>query len=185
MADGLRMVLWADDDGEESFEYESDILSTAGYEVAWANNVAEAIGFLTERPVAGVLLDQMLPVIPARRGPNDVDTWSGCLLVHWLRGRPLPKTAPDEARRSFLAAVAERTPHPGNDRVPVQIVSAYYEQAIVAALEALGTDGLCENDIIAKPVEEQLLRAFVDGLKGGGVPDGASAQSAGRSTQNA
>jgi len=158
-------VLWADDDGHESFEYESDMLRTAGFEVAWAQNVADALSILTERPVAAVLLDQMLPVVPIRRQPNDVESWSGCLLLHWLRGIPMPETAPEEARRSFEEIIEQRRPHEHNRTVPVQIVSAYFDEAVAAAIDALGTERIRENEIIAKPVDELLLQEFVDGLK--------------------
>jgi CheY-like chemotaxis protein len=160
-----KLLLWLDDDGPDRFMAECDTLHSAGFEVRWELDVQSAVRLLASEQVDALLLDQMLPLTPAERGKHTpVLAWSGCMLLHWLRGLPLPPAAPNEASAPFeqvtegVAALAQ------NRVIPVQVVSAYYDVAVARAIEAAGSRMKRDRLVMAKPIDRYEFDDFISDL---------------------
>lgn len=141
-------ILWIDDDGPRRFRNELKQLAKEGWKVDWARGVIEAVEALASRVFFAVLLDQTLPM----KDPlNDrVNVWQGCLLLHWLRGRPFPSRAP-EIRE--WQSVGQQAPHSENRLAKMILVSAYFDKEVDAATREIEPDLIS----IVKPIDAGAL----------------------------
>jgi CheY-like chemotaxis protein len=146
-------ILWIDDDGPRRFVYEQKLLERDGWQVSWAGGVAEAVDALASRSFLAVLLDQTLPM--GSPLSDRANVWQGCLLLHWLRGKPFPSQAPqiDEWERMGRLAPLDE-----NRAARVILVSAYYDHEVDAAIRQIEPHLVS----IVKPIDAaSLVRALL------------------------
>ena len=150
------LVLWVDDDEEDRFIFEIDaIKSRLGWQVQWAGTVREAAMVLTTRAVDALILDQMI----CDHGISS-PIWSGCRLLHWLRGKKHPDQGPWPREELGWRLHLSEKPLACNRQVPVVLVSAYHNREVLdATMEASTQDRLIR--LYSKPVDFQRIQAFL------------------------
>ena len=140
-------ILWIDDDGERRFSYELKRLAKEGWEVTWARGVADAVSALSTHVFFAILLDKTLPMTELRDRAN---VWQGCLLLHWLRGKPFPSQAPEIQE---WERIKRQEPRPENRSANLILVSAYIDSEVDAAFLDI------EPDLVSviKPIDSTVL----------------------------
>ena len=132
-----QSLLWTDDDAPDRFLFEIGRIETRGWKVDWALDIWEAAQMLASRPFNALILDQMLPFHIGENAHEPVyketQVWGGCVLLRWLRGKgppdkaPLDSIEPDQRLRRLH-------PQPENARIPVIVVSAFYDEDVLTAM---------------------------------------------------
>jgi CheY-like chemotaxis protein len=155
----LARLLWADDDGESRFSREISMLLKGGWEVHWSLCIEDAAKKLHEEQWDCVIIDQSLPFRPktmadTRESPG---VWGGCVLLWWLRRGEVPKKmpgAPSVAQERFFRTLC---PHSSNRDLPVVVVSAFYDEHVLAVMRDCSPQD-ANLEVIPKPVPEYDFR---------------------------
>lgn len=166
-------VLWVDDDEKERFIFEiRSIEKKLGWRVLWANTVRGAAEFLESEAVDAMILDQMICDksttsfgVPSLHGIAS-PIWSGCRLLHWLRGKEHPNRAPWPREEPGWKFLLDMEPLAGNRKVPVILASAYHNKEVLdATADASSLDDPLR--LFAKPVDFERIKAFLRKVRPG------------------
>ena len=141
-------LLWIDDDNPLRYVNEQDTLEEDGWQVSWADGVEVAVTRLSKEPFLAILLDQALPMGDPLL--DRVNVWQGCRLLHWLRGKPFPREAPQMPGWEKLGLLR---PRKENRIAKVVLISAFYDPEVGQVLRAVEPDLLS----VAKPIDAERL----------------------------
>ena len=153
-------VLWADDEPKR-MPYEARIIKRAGWDQVWATSVIEAGQILEQGTFDVLLLDQMMPYYGSV--PDAREVWGGCLLLRWLAGTHAPAHAPtrwgepDKSHERRLR-LSDFQPLPPNRRMPVMVLSGYYDEDVLRAMREVRPD----LTVHSKPIQLDRVMAFLE-----------------------
>lgn len=149
-----RSLLWVDDDGPRRFRYESRLLRQRNWEPVWAVDIATAVGELTARRFAALILDQSLPFY---RNSTPTGIEGGYVLLHWLRRG----TPPTQHNLQGQGDVFTRpsVPHSGNVDLPAIIISGNYDVDLAERIYSISKAD-AEIEIAPKPIDEEVFLGF-------------------------
>jgi nucleoside phosphorylase/CheY-like chemotaxis protein len=153
-------LLWVDDLGPAGFTYEVEELSEAGWETEFSTSVEDAALKLASGNYDLVLLDQLIPY--DRNISAEVGGWGGVVLFSWLRGKGHPQGAPETALCQRLELVP---PQPGNQHIPVVLVTAFHSSSTRVAFEVAKDHGE-QVPLVSKPVLADELMLLIERLAG-------------------
>ena len=165
MPDHPRRLLWTDDDGRERFMFECHLLTKGGWIVDWAHDVYEALEKLGASRYGAMLLDQMLPLGGRRpEAVPETTPWGGYEVLWRLRRashrhNKAPPFAPAEGQAGWPE------PLDGNVGIPVLIISAFYDEDVLAAMRGASVH---DRDLVIspKPTNIDEINDFLDGFEG-------------------
>jgi len=152
----LTPIIWIDDDGEDRFPLELKRLRENRWDVSWALGVERAVEKLAAQAFRAVILDQMLPI--GASPINRANVWQGCLLLHWLRGMPFPKLAPELQEWKKLAGLS---PLEENRTAKMIVASAFFDAEVDRAIRAIEPNLIS----IAKPINAPNLIKALESLR--------------------
>lgn len=132
------------------------ILNEDGWDITWALNGVEALGYLKagSEPFHALLVDQMFPL----RYSEPRDVWAGARVLHWLKGQAQPSKATEVD--GWEKVTQDLAPNESSAAAFTLVVSGFYDEQVAAALKALNPN----LPIMAKPVDRDLLRMRLKAL---------------------
>lgn len=175
---GLRL-LWVDDDAPGAFPREQRFVSKKGWQLTWAVSQEAALKTLASEPFDALILDQQLPYGgDSSRLDNSGKrlTWSGCMILHWLRDNHLSmEQAPEHVTQHLRSIEQKYRPYISNTEgsdssdpvvfdnryIPVMVFSAHYRPEVTDAMR--NADAVDKNlSIHTKPIDLEVLRQFLE-----------------------